>query len=521
MKKKNLLTKITNIVLGMVLASVLIILADANINHFTAYLDSDCAAEVEMAKLLFDNSFKQPTSWVSSTHGYTIMSSNFAALFYVITHNINLSMGLACILLYILVTLLGFAFYKKIGFNSSEALIGVLLPFIVSLNIQQVLKVIALYAAHYECYIAVLFAILIIYANGLKRNTFKWLEVSISVILVILSGIQGMQSIMIVWAPLLGAELVRTFVRLVHKERCFSNGNILKKNYALIWSAACFVGCYVITKITGAFGSTTRNIRHAAEKFFEEVVPDVANLIAIDNRWALTLPVIVIALFGILLLIYSCFIVNKEDENKNDSDQMWALAPIVIGFIVPVVGATFTTMESAGRYYVMLVYALAVGYIFICRQLRGRGIRYLLCLVVVILGMISAVNMRNNLIIADSSSISNENQAAQWMRDNGYNKGYSTWDYSARITVFSNDSVLVAPLADMEELEGCRWLTDYTWYPPYEDSDKTVVYIVSDANTDDFNKFIEDTQPVIINKIDFGYLHLYVTDRDYSYWNED
>ena len=69
-------------------------------------------------------------------------------------------------------------------------------------------------------------------------------------------------------------------------------------------------------------------------------------------------------------------------------------------------------------------------------------------------------------------------------------------------------------------MHGLKWLSDSRWYPPYKDSNDATCYVVSRARTEEFNEFLANEKPVIIDEKEFSDFTVYVTDRDYSVWVE-
>lgn len=81
--------------LGILIFLTLICLA--NIFHYNFRMNADIASEALLGQLIWDSGQWIPESWYSSTEVRIIGTANLSALFYGITGNLGLSMGLACV----------------------------------------------------------------------------------------------------------------------------------------------------------------------------------------------------------------------------------------------------------------------------------------------------------------------------------------------------------------------------------------------------------------------------------------
>ena len=70
----------------------------------------------------------------------------------------------------------------------------------------------------------------------------------------------------------------------------------------------------------------------------------------------------------------------------------------------------------------------------------------------------------------------------------------------------------------MKDMEGCKWLSDVTWYPPTKSTDGATVYLVSESAKFDFDAFLKERNPVIVDSCEIGRYMVYVLDHDYTVW---
>lgn len=80
---------------GIVLFLTLICLV--NVFYYNYRMNADIASEALLGQLIWDNGQWIPDSWYPSTEVRITGTANLSALFYGITENMGLSMGLACV----------------------------------------------------------------------------------------------------------------------------------------------------------------------------------------------------------------------------------------------------------------------------------------------------------------------------------------------------------------------------------------------------------------------------------------
>ena len=115
-KKYGNIIAITAVGVAVVLLMVMIFL-------FNYKMNSDIGAEAVLGRLIWDSKEIIPTSWYPSTETRIIATPQAAALFYGLTGNMDLSMGLACCTMTIGIILAIWLFMKKAGSSRISCLI--------------------------------------------------------------------------------------------------------------------------------------------------------------------------------------------------------------------------------------------------------------------------------------------------------------------------------------------------------------------------------------------------------------
>ena len=504
MEKSKVPQKILIFLTLILLLSVMWVYGAANISHYTAHLEADIAGETVLAEVLYENHHVQPGTWVASTATRIIGPPLLASFIYPLTGgNLNLSMGIACTVMMILMAVVTYYFCRTIGMSVLSGLVSVLLMFVLCAPADETQRMLYLYANYYVGHFIPMFIILQIYAAALKRGgrltAAEWM---IGTILAVINGFQGIHASMFFYLPLLGTEILRRGVLFLRKEK-------EKRNAVSVWSVVICAIAFALAKIFGAYMSSgaSRNIRHAPEKFIGEVLPNFRAVLGYGRLEFLVLILVFIAIAGYCLAV----------RNFGERPELWSIIPIFAGIVVVLLSSTFTTAEVAPRYFVMQVFAVGIGVgVFI--ELFSAQKSYWLSLLAVVYGLFSLVAFYEGLVENDYSEDSGYMQVARWMQDNDYEYGYSTFDHANTITVMSNNAVKVRGINSFNEMEGIKWLSDSTWYPPAKSPEGYTCYITTSYTQGDFESWLIENDAQVIETAQVENFKIYVLDHDYTVW---
>ena len=488
--------------LALVLFSLISIFVCANIFHYTAYMEADIASETLFVEVMYESGSINPSTWISST-GHRIMApTDLAVLIYpLVGYDFQLALGSACCIMMLFVLLSMYLYMKEAGFSVAEILGAEVLAISLTTPGEQVQKMLFLYAAYYTDQVISLFFTLFIYEKFKKKGSLSLPGVVVSAALAILNGLQGYQGLLYCYFPIMAAEIIRIFAGFIKKEK-------IKEIYLSVWTFVITAISLATSLVTGVYSPESgRNIRHAPEKFLEEVLPAICNIFSSGRLPWLTIIFIVLAIAG-----YIFAAAGKKSKFRWNS----------LSFILSVCGyvfvTTFTTNMVSERYYMMIIFAIAVGVSYFAKSISKVDVKRIIAVSVIIYGVFAAADFYKTLIVDDNSETSDQYLVAMWMEDNGYTYGYSTFDHANYITVMSNNAVKVRSVNNMADMEGCKWLTDMTWYPPIKSSDGETCYIITSYLEDDFNKFLAEYNPQVVETAEIGRYMIYVLDKDYTLW---
>ncbi len=524
-KKNSIVANTLAAALGIILVVIIWIYCDANISHYTRYMDSDIASDTLLVEVLSESGFSIPDTWYGSTEKCIISAPNLGAFIYIFTGNLNFSMGLACAIMTIMLALAMVYFYKSVGFSNIQIIIATLIPFMLSRSVSDSLKMIYIYASYYVSHLIVMFIVLGFYAQALRNGyVLKKRHIVLSILFAILNGMQGMHGILFLYAPMLGTEISRVGFKLITKRR------VAKDKFIILWAFCLAVISYISVQIgTSYVQSPSRNIRHSIEKLLKDVFPDIIETMGLSGFTAKMIWVfIILGILGYIIVIFNsvrCILKEKEYEQEGQL-QLLATLPVLFSFIVPILAATFTTSESTGRYYIGQMFLMGAGYAVvigvverhIAKNVAKNLIVLLIAIPVFVYGINSVSFYYNNLIANDQTDTSKNMQIINWLKENGCEYGYADFLKANEITVVSNDTVKIRALDSMTDLNGCKWLTDTRWYPPTKSTDGLTAYVLLPEEIEEFQAFLDTQNPTVVAYKVFDNLEVYILDRDYSMW---
>lgn len=498
-------SKIIDAVLCLVAAAltiwIVLIFADANINHYTAYMDADVAGETLLAKACWENGGWQPDTWFMSTGREIFAAARLAPFIYpYVEYNLNLSMGIACTIMVIALVGCMLFFNFEIGLTLKESLIMLILSLTMAVPAGSIHKMLYLYGVMYLGLFITMFFVMAVYARSLRLKKLSLLSI-ISLALAVINGLQGMHASVFIFMPLLGTEILRRLVLLLQKKKDEAK---FVSAFAVILAIAAMAAA--IFWGTHMDGDTSRNIRHAPEKFLQEVWPSFMEVLSIDRMKYLVMFLVGFGILGVVVALW----------HFKETPSLWGVLIIPVELMVVILSTTFSTVDVAPRYFLTEIFLVATGVALLLHYLDPR-VASIIAVIVIVFGVHSAIVFDKALIKEDHSEDTTYMEMVKWMEKNGYEYGYSSFDHASTMTVISNDKVKIRQLNSFEDLSAMKWLSDATWYPPIKDDQGATCYVVSKSYEDEFKKFLTDNTPTIANQQQFGDFTIYVLDKDYTY----
>ena len=115
------------VIIGVCLILISGIFVGANIFHYENYMDSDVAADTLLTEVLSQNNYMIPDNWYGSTEKCYISAPNFAAFLYPVLGDLNLSMGIVCSVMFLILLVVMLLYYRKMQFGLYATLIATII----------------------------------------------------------------------------------------------------------------------------------------------------------------------------------------------------------------------------------------------------------------------------------------------------------------------------------------------------------------------------------------------------------
>ena len=519
-----------------------------NLFHYNYKMNSDIGAEAVLGRLIWDSKEIIPASWYPSTETRIIATPQVAALFYGLTGNMDLSMGLACCTMTIGIVLAIWFFMKKAGSGRISCLLMCLFCLGFAGNII-ILELLYVFAGYYAIHVIAFFFILNCYSSLLQKEWKKskslrrkmYGKCIIGLILAFLLGMQGTRGILITFGPLFGIEMIRIMYERICRNRYLKKGIIQGKQQEKIpflWISGLLVLSFLGTKMPFSSGQEiSRNIRNGFAKLVQVVLPDTWKAVGFSEggpvrNICLGLLVLNVVIWVIVLLIH--MLKWQELSSLEWCFLVTAASPVVTALIV-----AFTTVESSERYYFMWIFSMAFAAILSCEYWRkgmtaghviaedpsivslagqkeddwentdldGSGLYQMnrrkkrtyvsvlgtmTAIILVAAGIVMGINVHTvyqPILKAEEPTASDALEVVNYLEENGYEMAYSTFENANKMTALSNGKVNVYAINSFETMDICKWLTNVDGYPEDGIADQDgVVYIVPEVCEEEITK---------------------------------
>lgn len=550
-----------------------------NLARFTAQMDSDIAAEALNARAIWLHKSVIPDTFYPSTERRILNVNLIGALLYGLTGNMNLSMGIACCLMMVLLLALYGLLLRRLGFGRAAlwAGIAVLLAIPGSMRHSQLLYLYAVYyAVHCICMLITLLILLDISdrisnrisdqisdrtlapksgfgaREGVDRSgsSVLWVKVAAAVVLAFLISLSGLRAALICYAPLAAAEMLRLVRRRLTGDRIYSGA------VAFLLLAAAFAGSRMPTAV-GV--ETSRNLRGGFSKLLHTVIPDLVSSVYCENQSMLRtilLAVLLLAAVGVTVkwgvvsvratgtfvrrcsgksssLEYDTGDVAEggvenavEKKHCQKKERAFILGFFWMSLLMSVVMGAFTTTESVWRYYFMLYFVLSFGMACLMQDVtewskrsgtrRQKGL-LVECFLACCIAVLALLVWKEELwpSMRQTSGNAEYESIAQWMLEQRCYYGYSTYDSANAITGACNGAIQVSAVADLGTLDICKWLTDSDWYVPSLPVEMKTAYVVPKSLETSFSPNLEQHADIIEGFETENYT-VYIAEHNYT-----
>lgn len=503
-KRRNILN------ICLILGSALLFLFFVYINliQYKYGLNADVASEGMLAKVMWDSKEWIPEEWYSSTETRVLSPANIASLFYGITKDICLAMGLASIVGMIFVLLGARSLGQELELNKTQQLLFLFLILLLPNN-KNIIELMYLFAGYYAPHIALYFFAMSCYLKLLKRQNIKWYTFFFLWLCSFLLGMQGVRIILIATGPMFATEMVR-MLHLFWRKNPWSKNESKVSVYVLSLNIAAFLGGRLPMSVGYPL---SRNIRKAPQKFFAVVFPDFLNCF----EWKNVSVVEQVTFVGILLVIIGIVIgiIGKGIQKKEICGKEWTLVNFCLSVCLTMAALTFTTVDSSSRYFIVIYYAMAL-VIAMAWDRSNHLCKGIILFIMAVFIVGNSARVYYPMMVDKNYENSDYVKVGEYLIAEHYENGYTNFDHANTFTVANDGMIQVSAVSSLSNMEICKWLTSKKWYVPHVPMESKTAYIVTDYRMDEFDSFLKEHADTIEFKTKIGEFNIYGSDYNYS-----
>lgn len=481
-----------------------------NIFHFNYTMNADLASDVILGRLIWESKEILPSTWYVANEVRIICTPNVTALFYGLIQNMTLAAGLACCIMAILIPVSSIYFGKALGLNLKENLLFSFLGLAIPSNLI-ILELLYLFADYYAIHVVVLFFTLGVYGEAIKNKRMKWGRLTVSLLLALCLGVQGVRGILVLYGPLFGIEIIRNIYRIYRKTEREKVDSLIS-----LWVTSLLFISFLGTLFPISVGQGfSRNIRQGFYKLVTVVIPDMGRAIGFHSiDWP---GKICLGIMALIILYLLADILLRMCRKKDIEPIEWSFLVVCGSPVVSALTVAFTTVDSTERYYFLFVFAMAFAVVLILRKMCLKGV-WELGAGVLIAGY-AIINIGTTylpIIRAEEPPKTEFYEVSRFLEENNYLTAYATFENANTITVLSNSRIRVAPVASVDKMDICKWMSSTEWYVPNVPFEEETAYIITEAEEECFKEFLLLHEGEVHFKTQIGKFLIYVSDYNFS-----
>ena len=453
-----------------------------NLFHFNYKMNADIASEAVLGRLIWETGQILPDGWYGSNEVRILCAPNIAALFYGVTHNMNLSMGLACCVMTLLVLFSIAAFCRFIGMGRRYSLLMTFLCLMIPGSFVS-LELTCLFASYYAIHVVVLFFTLGVYGDFAESGKGRIGCLILCVLLSLCLGVQGVRGILVIYGPLCGMEALR------HLYLSYSGRRRRKADFMIsLWVLSLFFFSVLGTLAPVSIGQGfSRNIRHGLQKLFTVVLPDMGRAVGFTSTGLVGKLCLGILILAAVYILGEILVRMLRKERIRVGEWIYLIlcsSPVLTALIV-----AFTTIDSSERYYFILIFVMAYAVVLLCMRSSQR-VQTALAVLILILAVVNFSGIYLPVFCSEEPAETELAEAVRFLREKGYESGYASFENANTMTAISNAALRIAPVASVSKMDICKWLSSADWYVPNVPIDEITAYIITEAEREEFLELV-------------------------------
>ncbi len=463
-----------------------------NLRGIVHFCDVDMYADLSVAKLMWEQKTLFPENWIFGNQYYIIATPVWCALFYGITGNLSLSMGIAssvmgCLTVLAFVwMLIPFVAQKRHLIIAAVALLGCVVSDSAFYNTFS--QLFFTMCSYYSCYMITAFLVWGEYARiqmGKNQMTGKgpYLICALCVALSFCTGLQSFRQTFIMLVPICIVEMFFLVKSVYHrinplsrKAFWFTAANVVANVLGLLVIRLLAIPRYTIYGDYGLIGSFAE-----AKNNLMEIIESLITAVGFgnqDNIWIFGYSICLLVIFLVSFLI---MIIKKE---KTGFSLLVLLN--LISILVVMGGKLVTHMQIRPAYLCFWYPLVCLCFVYL---LESCSLKFLRTLLLLSFCMAMFINYRITYSsVYDWIAVLQEDynervEVCNWMRENGYNRLFGRNNFTEQVAVVSNGDILSAcwgedSAENMFLITPCLVNTDIY---QAEHDDETLYLIMDDA----------------------------------------
>lgn len=492
-------------IIMLIIVSLLIVLFSYsifsfNVLHYTSYLNADVSSETVLVREMWNNKAIVPSSWIPSSERRILSTCTLAAPIYGITGDMNLSLGISCCIMTVMLIICFAILMKNTSIDRIPIMAGILVLLALP-GTMEILTTLYLLCGYYITVSVIMLFTLNIYvlaASGRIRHYQAWMILCIFMAIAI--SLSGMRGILVIYFPLFATELLRWFVYAITKRRL--PFEVREYSRTALMSLVMLILAYLGTRSKYAIVmGTSRNIRGGLRKLITEAWPSFLQCINITGTTG-SQNIFLIIILVISLAVMAVYLIANRKVNRA---QLLTLGFFWMSLIVVFLSNSFTTTAVSARYYFSIFFIVAYSFACMLSLLQDRtysaiskyrivskSVSILLIVVVSVVTIQNWISIYYPNIAQNGDSHSEQTEIVACIEENNCKYCYTSFENANSLTVLSDGKVQGAAIDDFSKMNISKWLTSTDWYCPDAEYDLPTAYLITESTQESFDEFMSN-----------------------------
>ena len=435
-------------VYGLVICCILAYLgvfALINLHTLDRFCNSDVYADMQVARRMWEQKTLFPDGWIFGNQFYVIATPVLAAVFYGITGNINVAMGLATEVMTVLIFLSLFWMLRSFVSDKLSYLVCCLLLLAsgISPDGPYALNVLLFFtqASFYACYLITMFIVFGDYVRAVHSAKARWFTWLLSLALCFATGMQSLRQTVVMVLPIIACECFLALRRVLQHKNPWDRTNLGSAIRAVSYAVANIAGKMTMDRLDVPNDSIYGQMQIIPlQEWFARLVPvkdAFAEISGLDYMFLGDAGILftVSVLFWILLVIAAAVMwLGRINRQETDLELCWLLC--LVGMIGVILSTVVLNITIRGIYLFTWYPLLGLSAVILLNRLSPKlqmGLITLIC-------ALSMGSLYECYVPSAERILFHQDTAASlmcdWAMENGYEYVYGDyWGTAPQIAV--------------------------------------------------------------------------------------